>query len=87
MAPNQSIKEFKVQELVTIKQFAEKYPAFSEASLRYLIFESKPRKSSKGEVAGNGVDVALRRVGRRIYIVPAAFFAWVDTINGKGRPI
>ena len=72
-----------MDEFVTIKQFVEKYPAFSEASLRYLIFESKPRKSTKGEVAGNGMDVALRRVGRRIYIVPPAFFAWVDGINAR----
>ena len=76
-----------MNQFVTVKQFADQYPAFSEASLRYLIFESKPRKSTTGEVAGNGMDVALRRVGRRIYIVPQAFFAWVDTINGKGRPI
>ena len=74
-----------MHEFKTVKQFAERYPAFTESSLRYLIFESKVRKSPKGELPGNGMEVALRRIGRRIYILPQAFFEWIEMINAKGE--
>ena len=59
--------------LNTVRQHAEKFPAFSQASLRNLIFNAKT----------NGIDAALIRVGRKILIDEAAFFSWLDRINGK----
>ena len=42
--------------------------------LRHLVFHAK----------ANGFDMVIRRVGRRILIDEAAFFAWVEAQNGKG---
>ena len=54
--------------LLTVKQFAEKHPAFSESSLRYHIFNEKT----------NGLTPALIRVGRKVLIKEDAFFDWID---------
>lgn len=71
--------------IMTVKQFSAAYPAFTESSLRYLIFQATPSNSSRGVKPGNGLEIALRRIGRRVYIVPEAFFEWVDRSNGVAR--
>jgi len=57
---------------LTVRQMAEKHPAFSEASLRYHIFHENQ----------NGLAEAIRRVGRKILINESLFFEWVE--NQKG---
>lgn len=69
--------------LLTVRQFSEKHPAFSQASIRYLIFQSKPRESSRGTVPGNGLDRALLRLGKRVLIDEFKFFAWLDDQQSK----
>lgn len=69
--------------LLTVKQFASKHPAFSEGSLRFQIFNAGPRKTSRGEIPGNGLDYALVRLGRKVMIDEAKFFAWLDAQNGR----
>ena len=59
----------------TVKQMAEKYPAFSEASLRYHIFHEET----------NGLNEALIRVGRKILIKEDAFFDWIENQNKGGK--
>lgn len=68
--------------LLTVRQFAEKHPAFSQGSLRNLIFLADSRTSSKGRIPGNGLDVALVRVGRKVLIDEAKFFNWIDVQQG-----
>ncbi len=68
--------------LLTVKQFPVKHPAFSEGSLRFQIFNAKPRKTSRGEIAGNGLESALVRLGRKVMIDEAKFFEWLDRQNG-----
>jgi hypothetical protein len=58
---------------VTVKQFAEKYQAFTEASLRYYIFHAET----------NGLSMALRRLGRKILIDEQKFFQWIDEQSHK----
>lgn len=64
--------------LLTVKQFSQKHPAFSEASLRYHIFNEQQ----------NGLSKAILRLGRKILIKEDAFFEWVEnqpdtaSING-----
>ena len=53
---------------LTVKQMAAKHPAFSESSLRYLIFNETK----------NGIDRAIKRVGRKILINEALFFEWLE---------
>jgi hypothetical protein len=53
---------------LTVKQMAAKHPAFSEASLRYHIFNERQ----------NGLDKALIRVGKKILINEDAFWDWLE---------
>ncbi len=73
----------KPRTLLTVKQFSERHPAFSQGGLRHLIFLSRTRQTSRGEVSGNGLDAALVRVGRRVLIDEARFFAWLDAQPGN----
>jgi hypothetical protein len=57
--------------LFTVKQFAAKHTAFTEASLRHLIFYAET----------TGFHVCVRRIGRRVYILESEFFAWVEQQN------
>ena len=66
---------------MTVRQFSEAHPAFSESALRFLIFCSKNRHSSSGIIKGNGLleAEAIIRLGRRVLIDEAKFLAWVST--------
>ena len=64
--------------LLTVRQFADKHSAFSQGSLRNLIFLSENRKTSRGIISGNGLDVALIRIGQKLLIDEAKFFQWID---------
>lgn len=68
----------------TVKQFAQRNPAFSELSLRNLIFKSAERQSSRGLIPGNGLLAAgaIVRIGRKVLIDEPAFFGWIDSQNG-----
>ncbi len=55
--------------LFTVRHFSSKHPAFTEPSLRNLIFKAK----------GNGLEIAIVRLGRRVLIDEAAFFQWLDS--------
>ncbi len=57
------------RQLLTVSQVAENSAAFSEASLRWLIFNSKE----------NGLESALVRVGRRVLIDQVRFNAWLES--------
>ena len=65
--------------LLTVRKFAEKHAAFSQGSLRNLIFLSGSRKTSKGTIPGNGLDQALVRLGRKVLIDESKFFQWIDS--------
>lgn len=72
--------------LYTVEQFAAAQPAFSAAALRNLIFKAESRQSTRGEIPGNGLIEcgAIIRVGRKVLIDEARFFAWVRGQN-RGR--
>lgn len=64
----------------TVKQFAERNPAFTEAALRNLIFKAEPRLSVKGEFPGNGLIEAgaIVRLGRKVLIDESRFYDWLE---------
>lgn len=64
--------------LFTVRQFSEKYPAFSQGSLRNLIFLADKRHTSTGQIPGNGLDMALVRIGRKLLIDETKFFQWIE---------
>jgi len=73
----------RVPVLSTIRQFSEKYPAFSQGSLRNLIHLSTERYSSKGKIPSNGLSIALVRIGRKLLIDESKFFEWIELQNQK----
>lgn len=60
--------------LKTVPQFASDSP-FTESSLRWMIFNEHDNGLAK---AG-----AVIRIGRRVFIDPAAFERWVDAQQRK----
>lgn len=60
--------------LRTVRQLAESNPAFSEGSLRWLIFQREE----------NGFDEVLVRVGRRVLIDVARFDEWLEKRRDSG---
>lgn len=69
--------------LLTVRQFSEHHPAFSQASLRSLIFAAQSRNSSRGVIPGNGMDAAIVRIGRKVLIDEVKFFEWVTAQGGN----
>jgi len=61
-----------------VKQFSLDNPAFTEPSLRWLIFNSRPRESTNGTIPGNGLEKALVRLGRRVLIDEDLFYEWIE---------
>ncbi len=55
----------------TVKQYAAKEPAFTESSLRALIFNEKTNGLAKFK--------AVVRVGRKVLIDNANFQAWLES--------
>ena len=58
----------RTENLVTVKQLSASSPAFSEASIRWMIFCAER----------NGLDRALVKVGRRILIDVPEFERWLE---------
>jgi hypothetical protein len=56
----------------TVRQASQLNPSFTEPALRYLIFQSKK----------NGLEVCLRRIGKKILINLEQFDKWIDNNGG-----
>lgn len=67
--------------LSTVRQFSEKYPAFSQGSIRNLVHLSSQRYTSKGKIDGNGLSMAIVRIGRKVLIDEARWFEWIEKIQ------
>ena len=61
-----------MSDYLTVKQVANKHPAFSESSIRYHIFHERT----------NGLARAIRRIGRKILINETLFLEWLESQNG-----
>jgi hypothetical protein len=51
----------------TVKDIVQKYPAFSEATIRWWIFQAST----------NGFDKCIIKIGGRIYIDQMKFDEWI----------
>jgi hypothetical protein len=70
--------------VITVRQFSQRNPAFSESAVRNLIFKADSRHSSIGVISGNGLIEAgaIVRIGRKVLIDEARFFEWVESQQG-----
>ena len=59
--------------LLSVKQFCQQHPAFTQGGLRWLFFHRQ----------ANGLDRAIVKVGRRVLIDVDLFFCWLDQQNAR----
>lgn len=62
---------------LTVKLFCQRYPAFTEGGMRYLIFHEKSNGLQESGV--------IARQGRKVLINVHKFFEWIDSQNEKGK--
>lgn len=65
---------------MTVKQLAEKYPAFTVGSIRWAIFNQ----------GTNGFAPVIRKLGKKIVLDEEEFVRWIERgavpeQNGQGR--
>lgn len=66
-----------LENLMTVKQLAAAYPAFTEPMIRWWIFNADT----------NGFNVCIIRIGGRVLIDRAAFEHWLEAHRvGKPEP-
>lgn len=73
--------------LFTLPNFAERHNSFLTLSaLTNQKFKAEPRKSSRGEIPGNGLAEfgAFFTVGRRVLVDEDAYFRWLDAQQTGG---
>ncbi len=80
------LSETETKRLIPVTRWNEYHAWPPPGGLRHLIFHAKPRKTRTGEmIQGNGLDMALVRVGHRILIDEAKFFEWARAQTGNPR--
>ena len=74
----------KVRPLYSPKKFAEKHSNFlALGGLRDQIFYAKSRVTTRGVIPGNGLEAALVRMNRRVYIDEEKYFEWVESLQNR----
>jgi hypothetical protein len=77
------------RDLRSVAQFAELFPAFTQAALRSYILNAEDRVNSRNEIIfGNGLKEAgaIIRVGRKVLLSEGRFFLWIAAQQaGAGR--
>ena len=69
------VRDTAPRDLLTVAQFSERFPAWTQASLRNLILYAEDRVNSRGEhIPGNGFACAIVRLRRRVLLDPQAWF-------------
>ena len=66
-----------VSSLLTVRQVAERYPAFSEAAIRWALYCAKAPQGTRAHEIYAGLRPAVVRVGRRVLIDEPRFVNWV----------
>ena len=83
-----SLDELPPRRLFTLKAFAERHASFlTLAAVTNQVFKAKPRRSTKGEVPGNGLEEAgaIVRLAGRVLIDEDGYFRWIDSLQKGGR--
>ena len=73
--------------MLTVAQFADRHPAWTQAAIRNLIHKAESRHSSKGNIPGNGLIEAgaIVRLGRKGLIDEQRFFVWIEAQRQSGK--
>ena len=74
--------------LFTLGAFAERHSSFlTLAAITNQVFKAKSRKSTKGDIPGNGMEEAgaIVRMAGRVLIDEDGYFRWVDSLQAGSR--
>ncbi len=74
--------------LFTLANFAKKHSTFlTLPGITNQVFKAKTRKSTKGDIPGNGMEEAgaIVRLAGRVLIDEARYFAWVDSLQAGSQ--
>lgn len=69
-----TVSQIENRNFMTVRQFVEKHPAFTEGGMRFLIFNSRT----------NGFSKCMRRIGRKILLDESEVFLWIDAQSEPG---
>ena len=69
-----------MKKLTTVKQLANENPAFSEASIRHLIFKHAPL-DRHNTYSDHALQNAVIRIGRKVVIDEERFYEGLRAIN------
>ncbi len=73
--------------LFTLPAFAERHSTFlTLPAITNQVFKAKTRKSTKGDIPGNGLEEAgaIVRLAGRVLIDEERYFAWIDAQQKGG---
>ena len=73
--------------LFTLATFSERHSSFlTLAAITNQVFKAKTRKSTKGDIPGNGMEEAgaIVRLAGRVLIDEDRYFAWVESLQSGG---
>lgn len=82
-----TINEPPPRRLFTLPSFAEHHASFlTLPAITNQVFKAKSRKSTKGEIPGNGLEEAgaIVRLAGRVLIDEDRYFAWIDSLQKGG---
>jgi len=82
-----SLKEPPPRRLFTLPAFAERHSTFlTLPAITNQVFKAKTRKSTKGDIPGNGLEEAgaIVRLAGRVLIDEERYFAWIDAQQKGG---
>lgn len=71
------MSDAKTSPLMTVRQLAERHPAFSEAAIRWALFCARSPKGTRAHEVYAGLRPAVVRVGRKVLIDEPRFLDWV----------
>lgn len=71
--------------LHTVSGFSRRHPAFTEASLRWIIHCAKPRHGAQSLIPPNGFERAIVYNGRRVLLDEDRFFECLDQQSARGE--
>jgi hypothetical protein len=63
-----------------VNEYLKEHPEWTAGSIRWLIFQAKPRVLADGTSCSNGLEEcgAISRVGRRVFIDEENFDSWMS---------
>ena len=80
---NESASPPRYRRLSTVAQFSQNHQDLTEAAIRWLIHQAKPRDRAKSITESNGFDMVIVRRGRRVLLDEDQYSSWLENQQVK----